>query len=66
MALPALKLCQPHMRPGAVILVDNPIRSAEGYKELWEYVRAEGSGFQSLCVPYSHGLELIVYYPPSK
>lgn len=63
MALPALKLCLPHLRPGAVILCDNPIRSAEGYKELFEFVRAPGSGFQSLNVPYSHGLEMVVYYP---
>ncbi|TXT13323.1 hypothetical protein VHUM_00690 [Vanrija humicola] len=64
MALPTLKLVQPHFRPGAVIVADNPITSAKGYAELWEYIRAPGSGFTSLNVPYSNGLEMVVYYPP--
>lgn len=66
MALPALKLVQPHLRPGAVIVADNPITSAKGYTELWDYVRTPGSGFSSINVPYSNGLEMIVYYPPNK
>ncbi|KAL1408262.1 hypothetical protein Q8F55_005068 [Vanrija albida] len=64
MALPALKLVQPHLRPGAVIVADNPVASAKGYAELFDYVRAPGSGFTSINVPYNNGLEMIVYYPP--
>ncbi|KAF4541944.1 O-methyltransferase [Lasiodiplodia theobromae] len=64
LALPTLKLVQPRLRPGAVVLVDNTITAAGGYKELLEYMKAPGSGFTSIVVPYSGGFELCVYYPP--
>lgn len=64
LALPTLKLVQPRLRPGAVVLVDNTITAAGGYKELLEYMKAPGSGFTNIVVPYSGGFELCVYYPP--
>lgn len=62
MALPALKLVQPQLRPGATVLLDNSIGSAQRYAELLGYVRADPA-FQCLCVPYHKGLEVWVYYP---
>lgn len=65
MALPALKLVQPHLRAGATIVLDNSIGSAQRYAELLAYVRAD-SAFQCICVPYHKGLEVWVYYPEGK
>jgi predicted O-methyltransferase YrrM len=65
LALPTLKIVQKSMRPGAVIVADNTISSATGYKELLDYV--EGSrDFRSVTLPYSNGLEVIVYKPETQ
>jgi hypothetical protein len=46
-------------------VADNTISSAKGYKELLDYV--EGSGdFRSVTLPYSNGLEVIVYKPETQ
>jgi hypothetical protein len=66
MALPALKLVQPKMRYGAVVICDNPIGSAERYKDLFAYLRGQDSGFINLTLPYNKGLELSVYVPSRK
>lgn len=63
MALPTLKLIQPKMRRGAVVLADNTARSPSGYKELLGYLRAPESGFTNLTLPYKNGLEMSVYLP---
>ncbi|KAJ7627641.1 S-adenosyl-L-methionine-dependent methyltransferase [Mycena polygramma] len=64
LALPTLKLVRPRLRPGAVVLVDNTTTAADGYKELLAYMKAPGSGFTNIVVPYSGGFEMSVYYPP--
>lgn len=61
MALPALQVAQPHLRPGAIIICDNSIASAHRYKDLQTYMRAEGSGYINLTLPYSKGLEMSVW-----
>lgn len=61
MALPALQLAQPYMRPGALIIADNTVSSAEGYREFFEYVDKEGSPFRRITLPYKGGLEMITY-----
>ncbi|KAL1952830.1 hypothetical protein VTO42DRAFT_4119 [Malbranchea cinnamomea] len=63
LALPALQMVQPYMRPGALIVADNTVSSAEGYKELFEYVDREGSPFRRITLPYRGGLDLITYEP---
>jgi hypothetical protein len=62
MALPTLKLVQPKLRHGAVVIVDNTIGNA-GYKDLLDYLRAPRSGFSNITLPYSKGLEMSVYLP---
>ncbi|KAG6862716.1 hypothetical protein C0991_010554, partial [Blastosporella zonata] len=57
MALPTLKLIQPRMRYGAVVIADNTLQHAENYKELLDHLRAPGSGFTNLTLPYRNGLE---------
>ncbi|RXK37426.1 O-methyltransferase [Tremella mesenterica] len=61
MALPTLKLVQPHFKPGSTVLIDNTIGAASGYKDLLTYLRAPGSGFTNLTLPYNKGLEMCVY-----
>jgi len=51
------------MHRGAVVIVDNTISSASRYKDLLEYLRASGSGFTNLTLPYTKGLEMSVYMP---
>lgn len=66
MTLPALELVQPHLRYGAVVIVDNSIASAERYKDLLAHLRAKDSGFINLTLPYNKGLEVSVYVPSQK
>lgn len=63
MALPTLKLIQPKMRHGAVVLADNTAKNPTSYKELLEYLRAPESRFSNLTLPYTNGLEMSVYLP---
>ncbi|KAJ3477782.1 hypothetical protein NLG97_g8747 [Lecanicillium saksenae] len=62
MALPTLKLVQPKMRRGAIVIADNTIVS-QGYDELLTYMRSPDSGFINMTLPYSQGLEFSVYLP---
>ena len=47
--------------PGAVIICDNSIASAHRYKDLQAYMRAEGSGYTNMTLPFSKGLEMSVW-----
>ncbi|KAF3074964.1 hypothetical protein CFAM422_003129 [Trichoderma lentiforme] len=59
-ALPALKLLEPKLRSGAVVVIDNSISSATRYKELLGHLRSPTNGYTNLTLPYSKGLELCV------
>ncbi|KAL1866371.1 hypothetical protein VTK73DRAFT_4749 [Phialemonium thermophilum] len=63
MALPTLKLVQPKMRYGAVVIADNTISAASSYKDFLEYIRAPNSGFISQTLPFHNGLEMSIYLP---
>jgi predicted O-methyltransferase YrrM len=60
LTLPTLQLVAPKMRSGGVVVIDNSVTSAKRYEELLRYLRAEGSGFTNLTLPYSGGLEFSV------
>lgn len=62
MVMPTLKVVQPKLRRGAVIIADNTIAS-EGYAEMLTYLRSPDSGFISMTTPYNNGLEFCVYLP---
>ncbi|KAL4927530.1 O-methyltransferase [Aspergillus undulatus] len=66
LALPTLKLVQPHFRPGAVVLTDNTISGAKGYADLLGYLRDPESGFRNMTLPFTNGFEMSVYMPASK
>ncbi|TFA97450.1 hypothetical protein CCMA1212_010822 [Trichoderma ghanense] len=59
-ALPALKLLEPKLGSGAVVIIDNSITSATRYKELLGHLRSPTSGYTNLTIPYSKGLEMCV------
>ncbi|KJZ71264.1 hypothetical protein HIM_09337 [Hirsutella minnesotensis 3608] len=61
MALPTLKLVEPKMRPGAVVVLDNTIIAAEGYKDLLAYLHRPGSHFINTTLPYKNGLGMSIY-----
>jgi predicted O-methyltransferase YrrM len=57
--LPILKLIEPHLRPGALIIGENAFEQASGYID---YVRDPQNGYVSLPLPFnpSRGNELTV------
>jgi predicted O-methyltransferase YrrM len=63
MALPALRLVAPRMRPGAVVLADNTARYAERYAEFLTFVRDPANGFRSMTLPMQGGFEMSVRVP---
>lgn len=63
MALPALKILQPRLRQGALIVTDNTTKGRDAYKDLFEYIHSPSSDFRSTTVPYAGGLEVVVYLP---
>lgn len=63
MALPTLRLVQPRMRRGAVVVADNTIKYAEGYRALLNYLRDPSGSFISVTLPYNNGLEMSIYSP---
>lgn len=65
LALPTLKLIQPRLRYGGVVLTDNTISGAQGYAELLAYLRAPENGFRNMTLPFTNGFEMSVYLPSS-
>lgn len=53
----------PKLRHGTIVLVDNTISGAEGYKDLLSFLRAPENGFQNTTLPYNNGFEMSVYLP---
>ncbi|KAI1486579.1 O-methyltransferase [Biscogniauxia mediterranea] len=65
LALPALRLVQPFLKMGALIVVDNITAANEGYRELNAYLDDPKNGFKSTVAPYSGGLSVVVYVGPT-
>ncbi|KAL8717300.1 MAG: hypothetical protein Q9225_005448 [Loekoesia sp. 1 TL-2023] len=63
LALPTLKIVQPHLRPGAVVLTDNIISGAAGYADLLAYIKDPKNGFRTMTLPFTNGFEMSVYTP---
>lgn len=58
--LPMLELLAPKLRPGAVVLADNVRSFKRALRPYVEYVQSGKSGFQSVTLPFSTGLEYSV------
>ncbi|KAI0435021.1 O-methyltransferase [Xylaria sp. FL1042] len=63
MVLPTLRLLEPNLKKGAVLVADNVTSSADGYRDFHEYIETNRSAYRTLVLPYSGGLEFTVYDP---
>lgn len=64
MVLPTLKLLEPRLKPGAVIVADNIISSKEGYSDFLAYVNRAESPYSTVTLPYPGGLSMTTFNPP--
>lgn len=58
MALPALRLVEPAMRSGALVVCDNVVGGAKEYHDYLAYVRDPAGLFTSVTIPGQGGLEI--------
>ncbi|ETS76548.1 hypothetical protein PFICI_11935 [Pestalotiopsis fici W106-1] len=61
LAMPTLRLVRPHLKVGAMIVMDNVLAAQDGYKELMTYLQDPQNGFRMTTAPYSGGLGMAVY-----
>jgi predicted O-methyltransferase YrrM len=59
-ALPALELVSPNLRPGAIVVCDNTAVDADEYRDYFEFVNHPRNRFGTMTVPFEGGLELTV------
>lgn len=60
LALPALELITPRLRPGAMVMCDNARQFATAYRAYTDYVRNPANGFRSMLWPGQGGIEISV------
>ncbi|MWA05430.1 hypothetical protein F8568_034720 [Actinomadura sp. LD22] len=58
LALPALELVVPKLRPGAIVMCDNVVSGHKQYASYLEYVRSPTGPFTSVTLPGHGGVEL--------
>ncbi|NDK91833.1 hypothetical protein GYA93_19985 [Gordonia desulfuricans] len=58
MALPALELVTPRLRPGALVVCDNVVSGAREYRDYLAFVRDPDGPFTSVTIPGQGGLEI--------
>lgn len=49
------------LKVGALVVADNVVVAAEGYKELMSYMDDQVNGFKKTTAPYSGGLLVAVF-----
>jgi len=59
-ALPALELVSPSLRPGAIVACDNTTVDAAEYYDYFEFVNDPKNRFRTMTVPFEGGFELTV------
>ncbi len=59
-ALPALELVAPNLRPGAIVACDNTTVDAAEYKDYFTFLNNPINRFQTMTVPFDGGFELSV------
>lgn len=57
-ALAAVKLVSPYLRPGAIVACDNTAVRPGYYREYFEFIRAPENRFVTMTVPFDGGFEL--------
>ena len=61
MARPALELTAPLLKPGAIVVCDNTQQHRTAYADYFAFLE---TGFRTMTLPFSGGLELSVRCPP--
>jgi len=59
-ALPALEIVSPNLRPGAIVACDNTAVDAAEYHDYFEFVNDPRNRFRTMTVPFEGGFELSV------
>jgi len=59
-ALPALELVAPNLRPGAIVACDNTAVDVAEYKDYFTFLNNPINRFQTMTVPFDGGFELSV------
>jgi predicted O-methyltransferase YrrM len=59
-ALPALELVAPSLRPGAIVVADNTAAHADAYREYFAFVNDPKNRLRTMTLPFEGGLELTV------
>ena len=59
-ALDALELVAPALRPGAVVVTDNTTASAQGYEPYFEFLNDPANKLRTMTLPFTGGLEFTV------
>ena len=59
--LPVLRLIEPRLRPGAVVLADNIFTFRKALRPYVEYVQSGANGFESATLSISDGVEYSLY-----
>ena len=59
-ALPALELVSPSLRPGAIVACDNTAEDIAEYRDYFEFVHDPRNRFRTMTVPFQGGFELTV------
>ena len=59
-ALPALEIVSPCLRPGAIVACDNTAVDAAEYHDYFEFVNDSRNRFRTMTVPFEGGFELSV------
>ncbi len=65
MALPALELVTPALRPGALVVCDNVVSGHRQYADYLDYVRDPAGPFTSITLPGHGGLEISLKNRPA-
>ncbi|GED98629.1 O-methyltransferase [Gordonia crocea] len=58
MAAPALRILEPELRRGALVVCDNVVSGAKEYREYLDFVRDPDGPFQSVTIPGQGGIEV--------
>jgi len=59
-ALPALKLVHPCLRPGAIVVADNTSAFPDYYRDYLAFLRDPNNGLRTRTLPFEGGFELTV------
>lgn len=59
-ALPALRLIAPRLRPGAVVVCDNTSVHPDYYRDYFEFINDPENRLSTMTLPFEGGLELTV------